>query len=79
MYMHAYIAMSWNKYILVKAPSLCTLLCNGISTVASAVWELSQEGRGRDAIKREAQPSALSTSRPHSKFDNSCTARVKVF
>ena len=45
----------------------------------SAVRELSDEGRGRDVIKHEAQASALLTSRPHSKFDNSRTARVKVF
>ena len=53
-------------------------------SVASAVYgkrirELSNEGRGRDAIKHEAQPSALSPSRPRSEFDNSCTARAKVF
>ena len=56
----------------VKDYTLCT-------TVASAVRELSNEGRGRDAIKHEAQPSALSTSRPRSEFDNCRTARAKVF
>ena len=55
------------------------LLLYILRTVATAVRELSNEGRGRDAMKHEAQPRALSTSRPRSEFDYSPTARAKVF